>query len=103
MIRFDHDIDRLDALQKRRVTLFPPIGGAGNAERRNAMQPQGMTIALALDENHHSRPLGIDYTVDAIEAWLVARLPSEAIAALQRGAKSDGKLFTSYSAVRNAK
>src|SRR6476620_10876790 len=62
-----------------------------------------MTIALALDENHHSRPLDIDYAVDAIEAWLVARLPSEAIAAFQRGAKSDGKLFTSYSAVRNAK
>src|SRR5262245_57982532 len=101
MIRFDHDIDRLDAVQQRRVTLFPPSGGAGYAERRNAMEPQGMTIALALDENHHSGLFGIGQAVHTIEAWLVPGLPSEAIA-LKRDAKPDGKLFACCSAVGNA-
>src|SRR5262245_39105310 len=66
------------------------------------MEPQGMTIALALDKNHHSGPFGIGQAVDTIEARLVARLPSEAIA-LKRDAKPDGKLFTSRSAIGNAK
>src|SRR5262245_17122709 len=101
MIRFDHDIDRLDAVQKGRVTLFVPSGSAGNAERWNPMEPQGMTIALTLDQNHHSGLLDICEAVEAIEAWFGSRLPAEAIA-LKRDAKPDGEFFAACPQIGNA-
>ena len=65
------------------------------------MEPEGVAVGFALDQNHHSRLSRIGETVKAIEAGFGPRLPAEAIT-FERDAKPDRYLFATYPEIRNA-
>jgi len=74
------DVDRFDALQVLGITLFAPVGRSRNAERGNAVVPEGVTVRLPLDHDHLSRRSRLCQAVEPVEAWLSPGLPAEAIA-----------------------
>ena len=67
-IRLDNDVDRLDPVQVPGITLFAPVGGTRDAERRNLVEPKGVAVRFAFDQNHVPRFMRVVEAVKAIQA-----------------------------------
>ena len=67
-IRLEDDVDRLDPIQVPSITLFAPVGGTRDAERRNLMEPKRVAVRFAFDQNHVPRFMRLVEAVKAIQA-----------------------------------
>src|SRR5439155_6349190 len=90
-VSLDHDVDDGDAAQMHGPLLAPGVR-AGEAERRDAVEPERLSVALAFGQHDVPGGAGVGEPVEAVQARLGARLPAEAIGPVDREAEAPGEL-----------
>src|SRR5215211_5127297 len=81
LIRLEDDVDPLDALQVLGKLLLPVVG-AGNAESRDALIPERLSVTLTLDQHHVAGLLDVLKAPQAVELRLASRTPPEPLICL---------------------
>src|SRR5262245_42804085 len=101
VIRLDDNVNRLNPVQVRSVALLTPVWRAGYAKGRNPVEPKGVAVGFALDQDDLAPLLRLGKTVEAVQARLGPRLPTKAVT-VERNSESHCELFTALSDIWNA-
>ena len=99
-IRLDHQKDFFESGKMICVSQLLPLSSAGQAKRWQIVVPEGMTVALALDQDDIVTPLG--KPPDAVEAQPAGSSPGEFARAVKRQAKPYRRLRSGFVEVGNS-
>ena len=102
MVGLDNDVDGADAIERRGIARVVPVVRAGNAERRDVVEPQRLGAALALNEDDIAKVTGLPEARQPVQAELGALLPSELVVAVDGDAEPDRLLVAVLIDVRHA-
>jgi hypothetical protein len=95
MVGFDDGVDLLYAVQVR-SPLISPVACAGDAKSRYLVEPQGVTVALSLYQDHVPDLACLFKEPEAVWAGLVPASPPELLWAIERDAEADTGLLAFF-------
>jgi hypothetical protein len=90
-IRLHHHVDSGDVGEVWSVAFFPPGRGARYTKSGDVVEPERMTVALALDEHYVARLVSLGQPRETVERRLRSGAPAKAVVVTARFAKRKAK------------
>src|SRR5689334_16348936 len=102
LVGLNDDVDGVELIEHRRVTLFMPVPRAGQADCWESGMPQCVTIAFAFDNGNLAEINCRCQTIETVKPRLAAPPPSKLVLAIEGATKAHRRFRAALIEIGNA-